>query len=81
MSVRYEEREVKQPKLIESTLVEARCDRCRKNAMFRGGPHGRSAPIWCVTSHFIQGSYDPPEQHELCHDCSEELREWIAGKS
>lgn len=79
MSVRYEYRTVKQPKVVKSTLVEATCDRCGKDAMFKGGLPGTRAPIWCVTQHFIQGTHDPPLQHELCHDCSEDLRAWIAS--
>jgi len=75
VSVRYEQREIKQPVRVERTLVEASCDRCCKNAMFKGGIVGNFARIWGQITIFIQGG--GMVRKDLCRQCSEDLIDWI----
>lgn len=75
MALRYDEVEVKQPKVVERRIVQATCDRCGKDALCSNAPGGPCP--WGRTWRLVQGSPSKEQIFDLCRECSEALDEWV----
>lgn len=71
MSCRYEEREIKQPKVIAKRLVEATCDVCGADAICVNPPDQMINGMrpWGVLDVVVQGT-GGSTRIDLCRKCS-----------